>query len=216
MERIALGLAPLRAGAYEFARVVCVCRYLDIVTYKTAFYSFYLPVACGMHLAGVANEGALAVAKKILIKMGQYFQIQDDYLDCFADADVLGKIGTDIQDNKCSWLVCTALQRASPAQRATIAENYGKDDGACIGKIKAVYQCAPSVATSAQKPRVLRCLDVGRRDGVRACRELKLADKFQELEDSSYAELREMMASQSEVPEAVFDLFLAKIYKRAK
>lgn len=132
--------------------MVRVCRYLDIVTYKTAFYSFYLPVACGMHLAGVANEAALAVAKKILIKMGQYFQIQDDYLDCFADADVLGKIGTDIQDNKCSWLVCTALQSASPAQRATIAENYGKDDGACIGKIKAVYQCVPSVATSAHTP----------------------------------------------------------------
>ena len=25
---------------------------MDIVTYKTAYYSFYLPVACGLHLAG--------------------------------------------------------------------------------------------------------------------------------------------------------------------
>lgn len=28
-----------------------------------------------------------------------------------------GKIGTDIQDNKCSWLVVQCLQRASPEQR---------------------------------------------------------------------------------------------------
>jgi farnesyl diphosphate synthase len=114
---------------------------MDIVTYKTAFYSFYLPVACGMHLADVANEVSLGVAKKILIKMGQYFQIQDDYLDCFADASVLGKIGTDIQDNKCSWLICQALQSASPTQRALIAENYGKDDDTCVQKIKTVYKC---------------------------------------------------------------------------
>ena len=49
---------------------------MDIVTYKTAFYSFYLPVACGLHLAGMATKDALATAERILVKMGQYFQIQ--------------------------------------------------------------------------------------------------------------------------------------------
>ena len=42
---------------------------------------------------------------------------QDDYLDCYGDPAVTGKVGTDIEENKCSWLVIQALQRATPEQR---------------------------------------------------------------------------------------------------
>ena len=92
-------------------------NYNDISKYKTAYYSFYLPVACGLIVAGVEDESAFRVSEEILIPMGQYFQIQDDYLDCYADPEVLGKIGTDIQDNKCSWLICQALSRCTPEQK---------------------------------------------------------------------------------------------------
>lgn len=92
-------------------------NYFDISTYKTAYYSFYLPVACGLVIAGIEDASVFKVAEEILIPMGQYFQVQDDYLDCYADPELLGKIGTDIQDNKCSWLICQALNRATPDQR---------------------------------------------------------------------------------------------------
>lgn len=95
-------------------------NYIDIATYKTAYYSFYLPVCCGLIVAGVEDEATFGVCEEILIPMGQYFQIQDDYLDCYADPEKLGKIGTDIQDNKCSWLICQALHRATPEQKAEL------------------------------------------------------------------------------------------------
>jgi farnesyl diphosphate synthase len=47
-----------------------------IVTYKTAFYSFYLPVALAMYMAGVSSDEELQQAKDILIPLGEYFQIQ--------------------------------------------------------------------------------------------------------------------------------------------
>jgi len=46
--------------------------------------------------------------------------IQDDYIDCFGDPALTGKVGTDIEDNKCSWLIVQALARATGQQRAVL------------------------------------------------------------------------------------------------
>lgn len=115
-------------------------RHTLIVKYKTAFYSFYLPVALGMVLSGLDSEAALKEAEDILVEMGVYFQVQDDYLDCYGAPEVIGKIGTDIQDTKCSWLVVQAMKVATPEQLATIKAHYGKDNEADIAVIKELYK----------------------------------------------------------------------------
>jgi farnesyl diphosphate synthase len=115
-------------------------RYKLIVKYKTAFYSFYLPVALGMILAGNTDEASYQAAKEILLTMGEYFQVQDDYLDCFGDPSVIGKVGTDIQDNKCSWLVVQALERCNEEQKNVLRQNYGAWDNQKVETIKELYR----------------------------------------------------------------------------
>jgi farnesyl diphosphate synthase len=157
-----------------------------IVEYKTAYYSFYLPVACALLMAGENLENHTDV-KTVLVDMGIYFQVQDDYLDCFADPETLGKIGTDIEDFKCSWLVVKALERCSEEQTKILYENYGKAEPSNVAKVKALYK------------------------------ELDLEGAFMEYEKESYEKLTKLIeAHQSKAIQAVLKSFLAKIYKRQK
>ena len=52
--------------------------------------------------------------------MGHLYNVQDDYLDCFGDTSIMGKIGTDIQNGKCSWLIVKALENANSSQRTVL------------------------------------------------------------------------------------------------
>lgn len=161
-------------------------RYRQIVKYKTAFYSFYLPVALGLIVSGVTRKDLFDQAREILLIMGEYFQIQDDYLDCYGDPEVIGKIGTDIQDNKCSWLVVQALARATPAQRKVLEENYGRKDEANVQAVKALY------------------------------REMGLEQIYLDYEEESYQQLQGLLSQVKELPREVFEFLLRKIYKRQK
>ncbi|KAG2600112.1 hypothetical protein PVAP13_5KG495200 [Panicum virgatum] len=113
--------------------------YRHIAQYKTAYYSFYIPVACALLLAS-ENIDNFGDVKNILIEIGIYFQVQDDYLDCFGDPVFIGKIGTDIEEYKCSWLVVQALKHADVNQTSILFENYGKSDPACVAKVKDLYK----------------------------------------------------------------------------
>jgi farnesyl diphosphate synthase len=109
------------------------------VQYKTAYYSFHLPVAVAMYMCSIPETYTIRLPSQetktiraydltlsILIPLGEYFQIQDDFLDFSAPPEVLGKIGTDIVDNKCSWCINTALVLCSPEQRSILDKNYGR------------------------------------------------------------------------------------------
>jgi len=169
-------------------------RYLSIVVYKTAFYSFYLPVACALILHGFSpsserpeDKEAFGTTRRICISMGKYFQIQDDFLDCFGDPKVIGKIGTDIQECKCGWLVVKALEKANTTQRQVLQDCYGQSDLAKVAKVKALY------------------------------RELDLESTFRAFEEESHKEITNMVETATcTIPKEVFTELLKKIYKRSK
>ena len=164
-------------------------RFRFIVAHKTAYYSFVLPVALALHVAGRASPAHLRVADDILLPMGEYFQAQDDYLDAFADPAVLGKIGTDIQDNKCSWLVNQALQCCDATQRRLLDDNYGRKDATCEARVKQLYA------------------------------DLQLQQVYREYEEGCVAALRDKIAAVDEtdgLKREVFSEFLRKIYQRSK
>ncbi|TLS27285.1 hypothetical protein PpBr36_05525 [Pyricularia pennisetigena] len=164
-------------------------KYRFIVIYKTAYYSFYLPVALALHQLNIGTPENLKVAEDILIPMGEYFQVQDDYLDNFGLPEHIGKIGTDIMDNKCSWLVNQALSIATPEQRQILEENYGRKDKAKEAVIKKLYD------------------DMG------------LEQIYKDYEEKVVGEIREKISKIDEskgLKKSVFETFLEKIYKRSK
>ena len=177
-------------------------RHSTIVIYKTALYSFYLPVALALLLCGFPVEKRNAsdpdyykIALDILVPLGEYFQIQDDYLDFSGTPEQIGKIGTDIVDNKCSWCINTALARASPTQRAILDANYGRKDSEAEERVKEVF------------------------------REVGVDGLYAEYEAQSYARINALIDAVPEVRSpcgeavlrrAVFRTFLEKIYKRTK
>jgi len=115
-------------------------RYKAIVEHKTAFYTFYLPVALAMHMAGYNDQEVFRQVKTILLEMGYFFQVQDDFLDCFGNPEITGKIGTDIKENKCTWLSVLCMQRATREQKEIMKECYGKDDPEKIKRVTDLYE----------------------------------------------------------------------------
>ncbi|XP_024965234.1 farnesyl diphosphate synthase 2 [Cynara cardunculus var. scolymus] len=157
-----------------------------IVQFKTAYYSFYLPVACALLMFGENLDDHVQV-KDILVEMGTYFQVQDDYLDCFGAPEVIGKIGTDIEDFKCSWLVVKALELANEEQKKLLHEKYGRKDPASVAKVKELYYT------------------------------LNLEGVSEDYENKSHEKLIKSIESHpSKAVQAVLKSFLAKIYKRQK
>ncbi|KAJ8942351.1 hypothetical protein NQ314_010090, partial [Rhamnusium bicolor] len=94
-------------------------RFNRLTMYKAGYYLPLVPVILGMYLSETYSN---------------------DMWDCFGDADTTGKIGTDIQRGKCTWLAAMAVQKASLVQRKLIEEHYGRPERESDEIIRNLYE----------------------------------------------------------------------------
>ncbi|CEJ60768.1 hypothetical protein PMG11_09330 [Penicillium brasilianum] len=115
-------------GQYEF-----------ITAHKTAFYTVYLPMAIPLVYFDLATPEKLSELYETSMLLGHVFQARDDFLDVYGDSLVTGKIGTDIQENKCSWLSVSALEHCNEKQKKELLNCYGSKNEDDVAKVKGLF-----------------------------------------------------------------------------
>ncbi len=122
---------------FEELLTVTEDEYLTMIELKTAVL-----IAASLKIGAILG-GASQRDAEDLYEFGRYlglaFQLQDDLLDTYGDSEVMGKNqGTDIVDNKKTFLMIQALEAASLAQKEELCEWLKRKEFDRGEKIKAV------------------------------------------------------------------------------
>lgn len=104
---------------FENMQQVPMEAYMKMIGLKTAVL-----IACAAKMGAIIG-GATQEQCELLYKygydLGLAFQVADDWLDTFGDPKVFGKaIGGDILNNKKTWLMIKALEKASEAEKEAL------------------------------------------------------------------------------------------------
>lgn len=100
----------------------------NMLTWKTAYYTFISPLQIGAVAAG-AREESLDCLREYGVHMGLAFQVADDILGTFGDESKSGKsTKDDLREGKITLLVSRALAKAAPEQRDLLLHHLGRHD----------------------------------------------------------------------------------------
>lgn len=98
----------------------------QVLEYKTARYTVIRPLQIGAALAGGSPE-VLESLGRYGSAVGRAFQLRDDVLGVFGDAEVTGKpAGDDLREGKLTALLAHALRLATEADAARLANLAGR------------------------------------------------------------------------------------------
>ncbi len=100
-------------------------RALRVASLKSARYSVEQPLLIGAQLAG-ADDEQLAALAAFGHPVGLAFQLRDDVLGVFGDAEVTGKpAGDDLREGKRTVLIAYAREALAPTARRIVDELVG-------------------------------------------------------------------------------------------
>ena len=139
-----------------------------------------------------------------------------------------GKIGTDIVEGKCTWLVLAALTEADPGQRAALHEDYGRGEGdaAAEARVKELYRVNGSslvsfvfvwltIARSGKIFRKIYWIHIHYSTFLFSFQTLGVPEIYKSFEISSYKSLISHIDSLPDpLNHEVFHKFLSVIHKR--
>ncbi len=101
---------------------------LGLYRYKTARYTFSLPLLAGAILA-FAEDKTLSHLERLGEDLGIIFQIKDDELGLFGSEQQIGKpIGADLKEGKMTLAFFYLLQQCGPEERQKLEGLLGKED----------------------------------------------------------------------------------------
>ena len=124
-----VGLAQMQDVNFEYLKNdVSETEILSVYRYKTARYTFSLPLMIG---ALLSKQDDTIVNKLGLIgeDMGIVFQIKDDELGIFGDESLLGKsVGIDIRDNKKTLYRHYLLSSSTESEKHILNKIFGNQD----------------------------------------------------------------------------------------
>lgn len=122
---------------FETQSDVSIPDYMKMIELKTAIL-----LAGAMKIGALyanASEKDIDTLYRAGISIGLAFQLQDDLLDAYGDVEVFGKqTGTDIKDNKKTYLYLKALQDADNTQQQTLRQLFDTTPDNADEKIKTV------------------------------------------------------------------------------
>ncbi len=92
-----------------------------VATFKSALYTIVRPLQLGASLGGMRSDEVMSLLEDYGRPAGQAFQLRDDLLGVFGDADTVGKpVGNDLREGKPTELVAAALERADAEQHRVL------------------------------------------------------------------------------------------------
>ncbi len=142
-------------------------RILEIYRYKTARYSFYLPLAAGWALGG-GKSAVRPALERVGEDLGLVFQIKDDELGLFGSPGTTGKpVGSDIREGKKTLHAAGLLSRATGADAERLAAIFGCG-GATEADIRFVRDLAERLGVREDVRQVMARLGRRAGEGIRA------------------------------------------------
>lgn len=132
---------------FDFKAEVSWGDILKVRTYKTAYYTFVMPLTVGAVL-GNADGKTIEAIERYGVPVGLAFQLADDMLGVFGDPSKTGKSNeSDIREGKKTLLLAKSLELSNKTKKRFLLKWYGakKLNSEKIAEVRRIMRASGSL-----------------------------------------------------------------------